>query len=200
MAFSNEMFALTVPILEKIVRPILVYAFLVLLLRVFGKRELAQLNPFDLVVLLSLSNTVQNAIIGNDNSLTGGLIASRLVNVAGASTWFRGGVVTYASQVKFDLLHVPEGPVVSPEAAKAMARGVRELFGADLGLSVTGVAGPEEQDGLAPGTVFVGLDLGTDVEHVALRLPGDRPRVRAYSAISALDALRRALDRGTSPS
>jgi uncharacterized membrane protein YcaP (DUF421 family) len=76
MAFSNEMLHLTVPVLEKIVRPIIVYAFLVLLLRVFGKRELAQLNPFDLVVLLSLSNTVQNAIIGNDNSLTGGLIGA----------------------------------------------------------------------------------------------------------------------------
>ena len=76
MAFSNEMFALNVPILEKIMRPIIVYAFLVLLLRVFGKRELAQLNPFDLVVLLSLSNTVQNAIIGNDNSVTGGLIGA----------------------------------------------------------------------------------------------------------------------------
>ena len=76
MAFSNEMFALTVPVLEKIVRPIIVYGFLVLLLRVFGKRELAQLNPFDLVVLLSLSNTVQNAIIGNDNSVTGGLIGA----------------------------------------------------------------------------------------------------------------------------
>jgi uncharacterized membrane protein YcaP (DUF421 family) len=76
MAFSNDMFTLTVPILEKIVRPIIVYAFLVLLLRVFGKRELAQLNPFDLVVLLSLSNTVQNAIIGNDNSVTGGLIGA----------------------------------------------------------------------------------------------------------------------------
>src|SRR5580700_6182548 len=76
MAFSNEMFALTVPVLEKIMRPIIVYAFLVVLLRVFGKRELAQLNPFDLVVLLSLSNTVQNAIIGNDNSLTGGLIGA----------------------------------------------------------------------------------------------------------------------------
>jgi uncharacterized membrane protein YcaP (DUF421 family) len=76
MAFSNEMFHLTVPVLEKIVRPIIVYAFLVVLLRVFGKRELAQLNPFDLVVLLSLSNTVQNAIIGNDNSLSGGLIGA----------------------------------------------------------------------------------------------------------------------------
>ena len=76
MAFSNEMFSLSLPILEKIVRPIIVYVFLVVFLRIFGKRELAQLNPFDLVVLLSLSNTVQNAIIGNDNSVTGGLIGA----------------------------------------------------------------------------------------------------------------------------
>ena len=76
MALSNEMFTLPVPALEKILRPIIVYVALVLLLRVFGKRELAQLNPFDLVVLLSLSNTVQNAIIGNDNSITGGLIGA----------------------------------------------------------------------------------------------------------------------------
>jgi len=71
-----EMFKLTIPVFEKILRPILVYFFLVVLLRVFGKRELAQLNPFDLVVLLCLSNTVQNAIIGEDNSLTGGLIGA----------------------------------------------------------------------------------------------------------------------------
>ena len=64
------------PLLEKILRPVVVYAFLVLLLRIFGKRELAQLNPFDLVVLLSLSNTVQNAIIGDDTSLTGGLVGA----------------------------------------------------------------------------------------------------------------------------
>ena len=76
MAFSNDMFSLGLPIIEKIARPIIVYVFLVALLRVFGKRELAQLNPFDLVVLLSLSNTVQNAIIGNDNSVTGGLIGA----------------------------------------------------------------------------------------------------------------------------
>jgi uncharacterized membrane protein YcaP (DUF421 family) len=72
----GEIFGVGVPIAEKILRPVLVYFFLVLVLRVFGKRELAQLNPFDLVVLLSLSNTVQNAIIGNDNSLTGGLIGA----------------------------------------------------------------------------------------------------------------------------
>ena len=77
---SNQMwsaiFGVGAPVVEKILRPVVVYAFLVVLLRVFGKRELAQLNPFDLVVLLSLSNTVQNAIIGNDNSLTGGLIGA----------------------------------------------------------------------------------------------------------------------------
>jgi uncharacterized membrane protein YcaP (DUF421 family) len=65
-----------VPVLEKALRPLIVYAALVILLRLFGKRELAQLNPFDLIVLLTLSNTVQNAIIGNDNSLTGGLIGA----------------------------------------------------------------------------------------------------------------------------
>jgi len=72
----HDMFWLSLPVLEKILRPIVVYFFLVVLLRVFGKRELAQLNPFDLVVLLSLSNTVQNAIIGEDNSVTGGLIGA----------------------------------------------------------------------------------------------------------------------------
>ena len=72
----KEIFGPGVPLVEKVLRPALVYGFLVVALRVFGKRELAQLNPFDLVVLLSLSNTVQNAIIGNDNSLTGGLIGA----------------------------------------------------------------------------------------------------------------------------
>jgi uncharacterized membrane protein YcaP (DUF421 family) len=72
----DHMFQLPLPILEKLLRPVIVYLVLVLLLRLFGKRELAQLNPFDLVVLLSLSNTVQNAIIGDDNSVTGGLIGA----------------------------------------------------------------------------------------------------------------------------
>jgi len=72
----HDIFAVGAPLLEKVFRPVVVYLCLVILLRAFGKRELAQLNPFDLVVLLSLSNTVQNAIIGNDNSLTGGLIGA----------------------------------------------------------------------------------------------------------------------------
>lgn len=72
----ESMFHLQVPLLEKILRPIIVYFFLIGLLRIFGKRELAQLNPFDLVVLLSLSNVVQNALIGNDNSVTGGILGA----------------------------------------------------------------------------------------------------------------------------
>ena len=72
----DHMFLMPLPILEKLLRPVIVYLVLVVLLRIFGKRELAQLNPFDLVVLLSLSNTVQNAIIGDDNSVSGGLIGA----------------------------------------------------------------------------------------------------------------------------
>ena len=72
----DHMFQMPLPIIEKLARPVIVYLVLVLLLRLFGKRELAQLNPFDLVVLLSLSNTVQNAIIGEDNSVTGGIIGA----------------------------------------------------------------------------------------------------------------------------
>ena len=72
----EHMFQLPLPVVEKLLRPVVVYLALVALLRVFGKRELAQLNPFDLVVLLSLSNAVQNAIIGEDNSVTGGVIGA----------------------------------------------------------------------------------------------------------------------------
>jgi uncharacterized membrane protein YcaP (DUF421 family) len=72
----SDMFHLALPVLEKILRPIIVYVFLIIGLRLAGKRELAQLNPFDLVVLLTLSNTVQNAIIGDDNSVSGGLIGA----------------------------------------------------------------------------------------------------------------------------
>ena len=72
----NDLFVLTVPVLEKIIRPILVYLFLIVGLRLAGKRELAQLNPFDLIVLLTLSNTVQNAIIGEDNTVIGGVIGA----------------------------------------------------------------------------------------------------------------------------
>jgi nicotinamide-nucleotide amidase len=137
---------------------------------------------------------VHGLTFGVAESLTGGLIASRLVNVPGASAWFRGGVVAYHSQVKFDVLGVPVGPVVSEAAAVAMAQGVCRATGSDVGLGITGVAGPDDQEGVAPGTIFVGLSLPHGrTEAREMRLPGDRERVRQYGAISALDLLRRAL-------
>ncbi len=124
-------------------------------------------------------------------SLTGGLVASRIVTVPGASAWFTGGVVAYSTEVKRSVLHVGEGPVVSAGAARDMASAARLVLGADVGLSTTGVAGPSGQDGEAPGTVFVGLALpGREPEALSLSVPGDRERVRQYSTISALDALR----------
>ena len=126
-------------------------------------------------------------------SMTGGLVAGRLVDVPGSSKWFKGGVVAYDSEIKFDLLKVPRGPVVSEVAAVQMADGVRQLLGADVGLSVTGVAGPAEQDGQPVGTVWFGIAIGDDVEAVHLRLPGDRPRIRQFATISLVDLARKRL-------
>lgn len=131
--------------------------------------------------------------LGLAESMTGGLLASRLTAVPGASAWFRGSVVAYSSSVKFDLLGVPEGPVVTGEAAMAMAVGAVRALGADVGLSITGVAGPGRQEEVEVGTVFVGLCLGGAVEATRLRLPGDRERVRQFAAVTALDLLRRRL-------
>jgi nicotinamide-nucleotide amidase len=135
----------------------------------------------------------QGLSLGLAESMTGGLVSSRLVNVPGSSAWYRGAVVSYASEVKFDVLGVPEGPVVSAEAARAMAEGARKVLGADVGLSVTGVAGPAEQDGQPVGTVFLGVALDDDADAVHVQLPGDRERIRQYATISLLDVLRRRL-------
>src|SRR5690606_22725485 len=126
-------------------------------------------------------------------SLTGGLLASRLVAVAGASEWFRGGVVAYDSEVKYEVLGVREGPVVCEEAAMQMADGARRVLGADVGIATTGVAGPVEQEDQPVGTVWLGLAVGDDVSAFELRLPGDRDRIRQMSVITVLDALRRRL-------
>ncbi len=134
--------------------------------------------------------------LGLAESMTGGLIASRCSEVPGSSGWFRGGVVSYASEVKFDLLDVPEGSVVSATAAEAMAAGARRVLESDVGLSVTGVAGPETQEGVPVGTVFVGVALGDEVAAVLLRFSGDRTSIRRLASSAALDLLRhRLLDR-----
>ena len=133
--------------------------------------------------------------LGLAESLTGGMMGSRVADVPGASDVFRGSIVSYASDVKFDVLGVPEGPVVSLEAAAAMAAGARRVLGADVGIGVTGVAGPDPQEGHDPGTVFVGLDLGpaggdTGPEAFEVPLFGDRLQIRQFTVITAMNALR----------
>jgi nicotinamide-nucleotide amidase len=135
----------------------------------------------------------RNLSLGLAESMTGGLVASRLVTVPGSSAWFRGSVVAYDSHVKFDVLGVPQGPVVSEAAARAMAEGATRVLGADVGLSVTGVAGPTEQEGMSVGTAFLGLALEGRTEVIELHMPGDRDRIRQFAAISLLDLLRRRL-------
>jgi nicotinamide-nucleotide amidase len=131
--------------------------------------------------------------VGVAESLTGGLVGARLAETEGASKWFRGSIVCYDSKVKFDLLDVPEGPVVSAEAAEAMATGACRRLEADAGLSVTGVAGPTTQDDQPVGTVFMAVALGGRVESREVHFPGDRLHIRQFSTISVLDMLRRRL-------
>jgi nicotinamide-nucleotide amidase len=136
----------------------------------------------------------QALTLGIAESLTGGLVAARLTEIPGASDVLRGSLVSYASDVKFGLLEVTPGPVVNEPAAAEMAEGAMRIFGASVGLSLTGVAGPAEQDDVPAGTVFVGVAMGgaTTITR-QLRLPGQREQIRQFAVISALDLLRRQL-------
>ena len=124
-------------------------------------------------------------------SVTGGLVSGRLTQIAGASDVFRGAVVSYASDVKHDVLHVSPGPVVSEAAAAQMAQGAKDLLGADVGLALTGVAGPDQQDGQPVGTLCVAVVLPDGQVHTkTFVLPGQREQMRQMSVISSLDMLR----------
>lgn len=126
-------------------------------------------------------------------SVTGGLVAARLTGIAGASDVLRGSIVSYASEVKFDLLAVTRGPVVSESAAAEMALGARRVLGGTLGMALTGVAGPTEQDGVPVGTLCIAVVIGDEVHTTTARLPGQREQMRQMSVITALDYLRRIL-------
>lgn len=129
--------------------------------------------------------------LGVAESLTGGLVGARICDVPGASRAFRGSIVSYATDVKRSVLGVTAAKAVSEECAAQMADGARRVLGADVGLAVTGVAGPEEQDGQPVGTVWFGLALpGEAVSTTSVRLPGDRERVRQFAAITGLNLLR----------
>jgi nicotinamide-nucleotide amidase len=131
-------------------------------------------------------------------SLTGGLVCATLVTVPGASAVLRGGVVAYATDLKAALLSVDEALLeargaVDPDVAVAMAVGVRTRLTADVGIATTGVAGPDPQDGKAPGTVHVAVVTPDGVRGRELRLGGDRSAVRSATVDAALELARDAL-------
>jgi nicotinamide-nucleotide amidase len=131
-------------------------------------------------------------------SLTGGLATSALVDVPGASAAVLGGVVTYATGQKHRLLgvdadHLRERGAVDPEVAAAMAQGVRALFGSDWGCSTTGVAGPDPQDGVPPGRVYVAVAGGRALALRELSLTGGRAQIRRAAAGAVIDLLLEAL-------
>ncbi|MSO17191.1 MAG: competence/damage-inducible protein A [Acidimicrobiia bacterium] len=129
--------------------------------------------------------------LGVAESLTGGLIGARLANVPGASTTFRGSIASYATEVKRSVLGVTASSVVSAECVAQMAEGAQRVLGCDAAVAVTGVAGPDEQEGQPVGTVWFGVAVtGHATETVSTRLPGDRERIRQFSTISALNLLR----------
>ena len=140
--------------------------------------------------------------LASAESLTGGLVASTLVEIPGVSTVYRGGLVVYATDLKHALAGVPEkllderGPV-DPDVARALAEGARQRCGADWGLATTGVAGPEPQDGKPVGLVYVAVagPAGTAVRE--LRLSGSRAMIRTESVTAVLDLL--AAELGTTP-
>ena len=141
----------------------------------------------------------RGATLATAESLTGGRVAAAVTAVPGSSACFVGGVVAYATAVKESVLGVPRGVidqhgVVSAECARAMASGVRALTGATYAVSTTGVAGPGEQDGIRPGTVYVGVAGPGLPTAVALELPGDRSAVQEQATREALSAVAAILD------
>ncbi|MGI9579261.1 MAG: nicotinamide-nucleotide amidohydrolase family protein [Microthrixaceae bacterium] len=131
-------------------------------------------------------------------SLTGGMVGSRICDVPGASDVFLGGIVAYTPQVKQSQLGVPEGPVITEEAARAMALGALREMGADVAVAATGVAGPDESEGRKPGTVCLAVAIGDPdnggvAQTMEVRLPGRRAQVREFTVITVLGLLRRML-------
>ena len=126
-------------------------------------------------------------------SLTSGRIACHLGAAPSSSSWFRGGVTAYGDEVKHQVLGVPSGPVISEASARAMARGVAKLLGADAAVAVTGVGGPAEQEGQPVGTVWFGVVNG-DGDHVEQqRFDGEPDDILKATTLRALELLRDAL-------
>lgn len=131
--------------------------------------------------------------LGAAESLTGGLVGARITDEPGCSDVFRGSVVSYAADVKFDLLGVPEVPVVSEAAVRAMALGACRVLGTECSVAVTGVAGPDPHEGFDPGTVWMATCINDDVDSFVVEWPFDRERVRQFTTVTVLGALRQRL-------
>jgi nicotinamide-nucleotide amidase len=153
----------------------------------------------DAAVQLIADLTGRNLTLAVAESLTGGLLTAELVRVPGASAALCGGVVAYQTPLKHTLLGVDaallaEHGAVHPEVARQMAVGVRTTLAvdgrpADIGVATTGVAGPNEQDGRAVGTVYLGVAFRDTVRVISLRLSGDRSSIRAQSVEHAIEAV-----------
>ena len=133
--------------------------------------------------------TARSLVVACAESLTAGAIASALARGEGASSWFGGGVVSYMSEVKFTVLDVTEGPVVTASCAEEMVRGVAALLGADAAVATTGVGGPDEEEGEPAGTVFVATCLGDRVEVTRHQFEGDPAAVLDQSVAVAIGRL-----------
>jgi PncC family amidohydrolase len=131
--------------------------------------------------------------IATAESMTGGALAEALVAVPGASEWLAGGVIAYMSRVKYSLLGVRKGPVVCEDAARQMAVSVARLLGTDVGVSTTGVAGPEPMEDQPVGTLFVGVSVRGHVVARHCKLDGDQSEIRARAVREALELTTRAL-------
>jgi nicotinamide-nucleotide amidase len=127
-------------------------------------------------------------------SLTSGRVASRLGAAPEASSWFAGGVVAYAAQVKFKVLDVDPGPVVTERCAIQMARGAARLTAADVAVALTGVGGPEPDEGHPAGTAFLAVSRGTDEMVIERHFEGDPSEVVARATLAALELLLTALE------
>ena len=184
---------------DAVLRPLVESAAAALGDAVFGRDD----DSLPAVVLRALQQACATVAVAE--SLTAGLVGGSITEVPGSSAVFRGGVQVYATDLKASLAGVPEellaehGAVSEPTAA-ALAEGVRARLGATYGLALTGVAGPDPQEGHPPGTLHVAVagPAGTKVR--SLRLPGDRTRVRLLAVNAGLDLLRRVVSTGTSGS
>jgi nicotinamide-nucleotide amidase len=137
--------------------------------------------------------TDDGVTIATSESLTSGIVATRLGEGPNASAWFRGGVVAYQKSVKFDLLDVEEGPVVTAKCAEQMAIGAIKLIGADVVVSTTGVGGPDTSEAKPPGTVFVAVATATGAISRELSLEGGPDEVIDAAASCSLELLEKAL-------